>query len=348
MGRLSLLNEYRRQRLFASEARNVVKEILPACSAIGEMPPRGARTVERILSTTVDVATVTLRSATDGPDIAVLKLARTSEAERSMRREIEALRRLAAEPRLVELRPVLPRVLASGFVRCYPFLLQQAVPGLDARRILSHDGAAERVQTAAAALVSHLHRQTAHTVVVDASLVDGWIAQRLQAVKALERWHPTVAKCALKIEALDTRLRNSLLGRRMVVSWIHGDLSPGNLLVTPEGDRVTGILDWETTSFCDLPILDFVQLVVSTRVLRERRQMGEVVRTLLEGGALTAHEHRLLGIAMPGIDGGEPLIRDMLLMSWLRHVTDNLSRSARLYRHRWWVRENVESVLAHA
>jgi aminoglycoside phosphotransferase (APT) family kinase protein len=348
MSGVRLLTEYRRQREFASEARSVVREMLPTLPPLTGVPPPDSWAVDRILSTTVDAATVSLRSRLHGGAVAILKLARSSEAQLSMRREVETLRRLSAEPRLEELWPVLPTVLASGVSRGCSFFLQRAMPGVDARLVLSDTAAAERMQTAAAATVRLLHQCTARTAVVSRPMTDRWIDQRSRAVEALGQWYPAIAKNQSLIEVLADGLRRALLGRRVVLSCVHGDLSPGNLRLAADGETVTGLLDWETSDFDDLPILDVVQLVVSTRVLRERRELGDVVRTVLDGGALTACERGLLEAGRWTMPAPELPIRDLVVLSWLRHVTDNLSRSSELHRHRWWVRRNVERVLAHA
>jgi len=45
--------------------------------------------------------------------------------------------------------------------------------------------------------------------------------------------------------------------------------------------------------------------------------------------------------------GGHLLgFHELVVLAWLRHVADNLARSSQLERHRWWVSQNVESVLA--
>jgi aminoglycoside phosphotransferase (APT) family kinase protein len=127
---------------------------------------------------------------------------------------------------------------------------------------------------------------------------------------------------------------------------VHGDFSPGNLRVTPDGGRITGIVDWENSSSVDLPMLDLLQLILSSRVERERCELGDVLGKLLNVSGLAAHEARLLDRAQSCL-GGEALeFRDLLLLTWVRHVADNLTRSSDLNRHRWWVKKNVESVLA--
>jgi hypothetical protein len=342
---LRQVREYGRQHQFLTEVRRVVRDIAPRLPPLPGMSPPSTWTIERILSTTRDACSARLGTK-DGETMAILKLARTAEAMAAMRREIRNLRQLDADRRLEELRPVLPRVLACGEARGCLFLLQQALPGLDARRVLSDSLAVEHMQMAAARNISLLHRHTARTTIISSTLTDRWIDEPMRAVSALGRWYPRIARSSASIESLARGLCEALLGRSLTVSWVHGDFSPGNLRVTVDGLQVTGILDWENSTRNGFPPLDLMQLVLSTRMLHEGRELGHVLRVLLHGGGLSAHERRLLEMSEPGRLADGLGLRELLILSWLRHVSDNLGRSSALNRHRWWVRKNVESVLA--
>ena len=62
----------------------------------------------------------------------------------------------------------------------------------------------------------------------------------------------------------------------------------------------------------------------------------------------TAPDAELLdewGIDLRG-DGGSP--RTLALLTWLRHIEGNLTKSGRFGAHRYWLRRNVDRVLAAA
>ncbi len=340
------VREYSRQLLFTSEARRAVAEILPNLPPTTDLPSTGTWTIGRILSTTNDAQVLSLSSAPDGVVTAVLKLARRSRAANSMLLETEVLRSLAADARLDALHGVLPRVLACGQTSNHSFLLLKALPGLDARAVIRGRAAMERVQAAASETVNLLHRRTAAMAAVDEAMVERWVDQPLNTVRGLANGHQGIDRMAASIDRLASGLRAALLGKQLTVSRVHGDFSPGNLRVTPDGGRITGIVDWENSSSLDLPMLDLLQLILSSRVERERCELGDVLGKLLNVAGLAAHEARLLDKAQSCL-GGEALeFRDLLLLTWLRHVADNLTRSSDLNRHRWWVKKNLESVLA--
>jgi hypothetical protein len=137
----------------------------------------------------------------------------------------------------------------------------------------------------------------------------------------------------------------ALTGRETTLSWIHGDFTPGNVLLGPDASSVTGIVDWGQARPAGLPALDAVLWVLSLDAGRRGEPMGRVVgRSLswrqwpddnpLAGSATTA----------PGACGFDP--SDLVLLSWLYHVADNLRNTDRYARHRWWWAANVEPVLA--
>jgi hypothetical protein len=87
-------------------------------------------------------------------------------------------------------------------------------------------------------------------------------------------------------------------------------------------------------------------MILSTRVEREHSELGDVLRRLVNVAGLAPHEVRILDTAQSCLGGDTLDFRDLLVLTWLRHVSDNLTRSSDLNRHRWWVRKNIESVLA--
>ncbi len=72
-------------------------------------------------------------------------------------------------------------------------------------------------------------------------------------------------------------LRSELTGCTATAARVHGNLWLGNVLCSPEDGRVTGIVNWER-SRTDLPVVDVMHLVCTTRALVEHRELGAVVR----------------------------------------------------------------------
>src|SRR5207248_1380997 len=68
-----------------------------------------------------------------------------------------------------------------------------------------------------------------------------------------------------------------LAGGELCVATVHGDFTPGNILMAPDGATVTGIIDWTEAAVADVPLLDLVTLLLSTRMHVQRRELGAVV-----------------------------------------------------------------------
>ena len=147
------------------------------------------------------------------------------------------------------------------------------------------------------------------------------------------------------LRCLARELHAELAGRTLPVCWIHGDFWLGNVLVAADGVTLTGIVDWDLAAADELPMHDLVHLLLYTRGLVQQRDLGEIVRALLEGEQWTAHERSLLEAAERALPGSVVGERAMVLLSWLRHITGNLAKSSRYRRNVLWLSRNVDAVL---
>ena len=131
-----------------------------------------------------------------------------------------------------------------------------------------------------------------------------------------------------------------MAGKSAELTWTHGDYTPGNLLMAPDGDSVCGVVDWGGASASGIGPLDVGLLLLTTRMLRERRELGEVVTDVIGGDGLSGHELARLTAAGPDADP-----RHLILLCWLRHLSDNLRKSDLYRRHPVWRARNVDTVL---
>jgi O-antigen/teichoic acid export membrane protein len=341
-----LWRNWQRRRFIAS-ARSLVPDILPTISPPTDAPPPITWSVQRSVRTINEVAMVTL-GPTGQPPAAMLKLPQADYAVASLRRERKVLTDLHADPRLEEWHALVPKLLAEGEIAGHPYVVEQMLPGIKGHAVLSSPAARARMQVAAAAAIGELHRRTATSIVADAKMLRRWIDEPLLLIRQVNATRPRAASNEKAMNRLATQLHSTLAGRTFSVSWVHGDFSPGNILVTPDGAMLTGIVDWELAVPDELPQLDLLQLLLSTRTLVQRRELGDTVRELLNGGNWTPHEQVLLDAAqsvLPGDEVGEVGMRAMVLLCWLRHIAGNLTKSTHYARHKLWIAKNVESVL---
>jgi len=245
------------------------------------------------------------------------------------------MRDLRADPRIGDFVRLIPTPLGHGEIEGQAYAVERALPGVEARLLLSRPQARAAIVRGAAAAIAELHQRTGRTITVDAATRVAWVDRPGEVVARVSS-HPR------RVEALVDEVGLAWDGRRAMVSWIHGDYWPGNLLVTPNTAAIAGIVDYEWATPDALPQHDLLHLLIYTRMLTAGVELGIVVRALLEGRQWDPAEQRVLRLAP--VDAVTD--RSMLLLFWLRHVSLSLIQTPHYARDRVWMARNVEHVLA--
>jgi len=327
------------------ESEDFVKAVLPLIPEAEGITP-AAWSELRVLTTVTDMTVLTL-AAPGRPPAAVLKLPRTEPAAASLRREKQVLRSLQQDVRLGGWSGLLPTVLASGEVAGRPYLVQKAISGAQGATLLARGAPAAELLLAATSAIGDLHRHTATPRIVDESLLEHVLGTPVEEVRSAMPKLREGARAAA-VDHIERDVTASLAGRTVPVGWIHGDFAPTNILFSEEGTTVSGVVDWELATPAGLPLLDVLQLLISTRMLLGSCELGDVVAGLLEGDGWGPEEAAVLAAAASGLPG-EPLeLRPLLLLCWLDHVRGNLRKSRRYLRSPLWSRANVDPVLRSA
>src|SRR5205823_1847384 len=162
-----------------------------------------------------------------------------------MVRERNVLSQLRSDARLGDLRALLPEELAWGRIGDQAFVVESALPGIDARGMLDDPRLSGRLESVALDVAAVLHERTSRTVTVDRDLTARWIEEPLREIVRLRGAYPRIAMHERTLEELAQKMTEAFLGRRMVISWLHGDFFPGNILVSPDATTVTGLVDWD-------------------------------------------------------------------------------------------------------
>jgi aminoglycoside phosphotransferase len=279
---------------------------------------------------------VVLAGARPAPRL-VVKIAWSRAAALRLQCQRRSLAALRAIPDLRDWVDIIPDVVADGTVDGRSYLVETALPGVDGRT-LAAGGRRDRAVAAVVEAIAPLYRSTASTVVADQRLRARLLDEPLERVARAR-----AAAAPRPLGELRRELGDALVGRRVGAAWVHGDLWLGNALLREDGSAVTGLVDWEASRELGLPAVDVAQLVLSTRSLCDGRELGLVVRRLLDGrDALSPFERDLIAsVTRPGDELG---VRAVLLLAWLELVAWRLSQAA-AYPQRHWVRRNVDPVL---
>ena len=282
------------------------------------------------------VAGPALRSLRPPADVLVVRLrdepaavhwARTLPARRRLSHQAEALQVLYDDARLGAWRELLPRIVASEPAMPPRWTAERRLPGVSGSRLLREQAeAAPRLTVAALTAINHLHKVTGREQIVGAAQLERWVDAPLDALGrhlARQRCRPDPATTA----ALRAFLYSRLDGRPLTVGWVHRDFHPGNVLFSPDGTRVTGILDWADAIPDGPTALDATRFTLATRLGPSGRGIGELTVRALRA---------------PDREETDP---GLLLLTWLWHITDTLDESVRYLSSRIWIRRDVLDVL---
>jgi O-antigen/teichoic acid export membrane protein/aminoglycoside phosphotransferase len=291
----------------------------------------GWRCEEQPMPTVSDSSVVAVHTL-EG-ETGVLKLAATSKGAASLRREQVTLTRLLSEERLGMWRDLLPVPLDSGDIGDGAFLLTRRLPGKNAQQVAPD--LSRLLSPAAINAIAPLHQATSSVRVLDSTLLQRLVDEPIGQLRMVVRRKDPVDRLA-------ARLHEQLAGRCVTLGWTHGDYCLGNLLVGPVG-QVTGIVDWSGAREDDLSVLDIAFWLLTVPRAGQPRELGARVASRLDRGRCwqTAEADLLTSRAYSAQVSGETL----LVLAWLRHVTDNLAKSDRYAASPVWVRRNVAPVL---
>lgn len=333
-----------RKRRDLARASSVVPAILAAIPPQADASPPAAWRVVRAEWTLTDVAVIAVGPA-GRPPSAILKLPHTPEGIASVRRQRSIQAALRADPRLGDWHNFLPTPLAQGTVAGRVFTVEQALPGRTAEILLPDRAACVRMQSASAATIGQLHRRTAASVAVDTAMLTRWVDEPLLAIRRVNAALPPTSRNDSAIERLQAELYGALIGHRLSVSWIHGDYWPGNILVDGYGATPTGIVDWDRAAPGELPLHDFLHLLLFTRRLLHDHGPADILAALAGGVPWTPGERALLQAAGSMLPGDPIDERAMVLLYWLRATAGNLALLPRCASDRAYVRDFIVGVL---
>ena len=153
---------------------------------------------------------------------------------------------------------------------------------------------------------------------------------------------------------MGTMLRQELIGRRMAVSWTHGDYTPGKVRVASVRGPVTGIVDWGGARPGQPALIDEYLMILTASCQAQRADLGTVVSQRLLQGGLSDRERNARRSGRDRTDANAddyPRIderideRVAILLTWLHHAGDLWRKCVTHPNHHVWWATNVAPVL---
>ncbi len=337
-----------RQKWFVHEKHESLSAMLPEIIQVVSHQLDGTTTnhwrLESIANNQTNTIVAFLRPS-NGRAPVVVKLPTSIREAESLKKQSENLVSLASDDGLGDWRRVLPNVIACGTVRGFDYYVEQAVPGTPMIELFRNRIVSWNLVNLAVSEINTLHRKTARCLEVDKALVQAWVDDPIYNLVLYSFNGPAPYYYQGAINQLQNRLHRALFERQVCVSWIHGDYSPANIMFDPSGSHVTGIVDWDLARPNELPLLDLMHLLVSLRMETRKREMGHIVSDLLVNKDWNPSELKLIQAVGQDLQGSAIDLSDLLLLTWLRHINANVTKTTRFDNHQQWAVENCISVL---
>jgi hypothetical protein len=300
-----------------------------------------------IASTGSDVQVAIIPGDDDGGP-RVLKFTDSVVASAELAKSSGIQEQLTADPSLSSWSSYIPQVLASGVVGTTTFAIEQCLSSRDGRAVADDPAATSALIADALAVIDEFHRASARQRRTDAKVLSAVVDRPIDLLRAntpagLFRFR------ARTIDRLAHWLRRSLLGLDLEVGWTHGDYHLGNVLIDDFGDHVIGVVDWGRAESDGLTVLDGFTLLVLERAKSAGAEISPFLLELLSDVGLPSVQR-----VHPDVVGelqallsrdSDVELRYLLMLTWLKHVTNNLKNEDRTRSHGLWRLRTIDLVL---
>ena len=341
----SIESGYRTPTPQPTELTRTTEDLLALLSRSRPRPSTIAdQTVSRVIR-------LSLLRAEQEPAAAVLRVARGLLGAEELRTQRRVLAEIGSHPGLdEEWRELLPRILAFDERTDAVVSVESYRPGVDLAEVLArHPNRVEELTAAALSAIAPLHQATARLIVVDNVCVlrQCVVEPVADLTHICQRLDPRLVP---ELDRLETMLARALVGRRISVSWTHGDYTPGNVRVAGMQGPVNSIVGWGGAQGDRPALIDEYLMILTASCQVERAHLGAAVSERLRAGGLSDSERNALRAACErsGTDfGAREHIDERLaiLLAWLHHAAALWRKRATQPKHQIWWATNVTPVL---
>lgn len=255
---------------------------------------------------------------------------------------------LGADPQLSSWSVRVPKVLASGVVGTTTFAVEECLSSRDGRMVRDDPISASALIEDALVVIEDFHRVYAKYEHIDAGRLEAIVDRPVQTV----RENTTAGFLGRRSHAIDRLtqwLRRSLIDQELECGWSHGDYHLGNVLVNDNSNEVVGIIDWGRAESDGLTLLDGFTLIIFERAVFAGEEIGSFVLELLRDVTAAyidrSHPEVLVELRALLIGDSEVDLRCLLILTWLKHVANNLRFEDRARAHGLWRLRTVDLVL---
>ncbi len=291
---------------------------------------------------------VALIGDSDNVDSLILKFTDSSVASAELAASSDIQERLTADPRLSSWSSYIPHVWARGQIGTTTFAIEQCLSARDGRAVSGDRVATNALIVRALSVIDEFHRVGSRRGHVDAEMLGAIVDRPIEILRDNTPAGVFHGR-ARSIERLATWLRRSMLGLELEVGWTHGDYHLGNVLIDDSDGHVVGIVDWGRAQPDELAVLDgFTLIVVERAKIAEVEMSPYLLELLLDLGRQRGDSVRgdVLDELRSLVDHDSNVdLRCLLMLTWLKHVSNNLKNEDRSRSHALWRLRTIDLVL---
>ncbi len=281
-------------------------------------------------------------------ELLVLKFTDSVVASAELAASSANQKELTADTRLTSWTSHIPQVLTSGLVGTTTFAVERCLSSRDGREVAVDPATTSALVTDALAVIDDFHRLGAHHRQVDAKILEAIVDRPIDVLRA--NTPGGVWQCRVRaIDRLSQWLRQSLLGTDLEVGWTHGDYHLGNVLIDDVDNHIVGVIDWGRAESDGLAVLDGCTLIILEQAKCAGTELGIFLLQLLNDVELAPSE-RVFSDALGALqalvhDESHVDLRCLLMLTWLKHVANNLKYENGTRSHALWRLRTVDLVL---
>lgn len=319
-------------------------QMLERCDELVLIAPASKWKIQKIFPTLSDMNVMII-----GPDnesaSAILYLPETDRGIIDFNRRKDVWAVLLKDQRLADWGYAFPRLLGEGQFKNRPYWIVEYLPGVGLDTMLHGDKSSSIMRHAVEAIGS-FHKKTSKEIVVGDELLDKWIFIPINIIlrSPLRFYHKGSRQI---LNRLGLELASTLRGKRVVISWIHGDYWPNNILVSEDGTQITGIVDWDLAQPDDLPSMDVVNFLLSAYREIWGMELGSVIVKNYESDAWESNVQGIWDQEIQWLNNTVPNLKNTLTIFWLRHLSANLLKSRRYSLNPVWAIRNFYIVMKY-
>jgi hypothetical protein len=279
----------------------------------------------------------------------IVRVAHTHEGIESLRRQQIVQLELRRDPRLRDWSTRIPEVIDEGRILGCVFSTETATRGITGARLLASTDGVIGLQIRAVEAISELHRQTRRTLEVDDSLIRRWVSSPIGVIRTALFSTQATSTIHDSLDLVEHQLSTALTGRTLPTCRIHGDFWLGNVLVDADTGEITGIIDWDRSNADELAFHDILHLVLLSQKIADANWSEARIAAGVAGKPIwNASQDQLLQSAFSDLIGIDDHVRFALLLYWLRHTANTLSRLPSMARDDVYIQDNIVQVLRSA